>query len=45
MLRKPIGEYNVGITRYQTESARRVPYTIYYPSLEIGAEAPYANVD
>ena len=45
MLRKPIGEYNVGITRYQTESARRVPYTIYYPSLETGTETPYANVD
>lgn len=45
MLRKPIGTYNVGITRYQTERAERVPYTIYYPSLETGTEAPYVNVD
>lgn len=51
MLRKPIGNYYVGITRYQTkafgkeENIRKIPYTIYYPSNETGEEAPYINVD
>ena len=51
MLRKPIGNYNVGITRYQTnefgtsDNVRKVSCTIYYPSNETGEEAPYANVD
>lgn len=49
MLREPIGEYKVGITRYETPligekpHQRAIPMTIFFPSEDWTVEAPYQN--
>ena len=50
MFRKPIGEYPVGIRKYDTEKTgegdrrRRVPLAFYYPAREWDLECPYMDI-
>lgn len=51
MLREPIGEYKVGIKKYDTEISvekaiqRKIPMTFYYPTDSWSKEYPYKNND